>query len=107
MSENTGNKKFLIGKRNKHSFINIKTCKTCQGMCFYILSLTEKARMDQSRTEGAGQEQLDTGHRRTTAREEPEGHPVLCFPAEKSHKRTAFTAAPPHRGVQRSKSCWH
>lgn len=37
-------KKFLIGKRNKHSFINIKICKTCQGICFYILSLTEKAR---------------------------------------------------------------
>ena len=48
--------------------------------------------MGQGRTEGAGQQQLDTGHR--TAREEPKKHPVLCFPAEKSYQGTAFSTAP-------------
>lgn len=30
--------------------------------------------MGQARKEGAGQQQLDKGHRRATAREKPEGH---------------------------------
>lgn len=60
--------------------------------------------MGQARTEGAGQQQLDKGHRRATAREKPEGHLFSASPLSKHANEQLLLLC---RGGQLSKSHWH